>query len=117
MARTKREAALRELNPRKAAPIQHSVLEPQAELDIPRLVGLRIAELTVGSAGDVHLQSTEQVPVRDVESGSPEFERSLFAAAHRELLAHSNILTQLKRLPKAGNHCWDIPENTVRRLH
>src|SRR2546430_3611662 len=75
------------------------VTEPQAELDIPRLIRLRIAELAKGRAGQTRGQASQQMPIGKVKGRAAEFQGLSFPA-EMESLGDRQVFIQLRRLPE-----------------
>src|SRR5689334_14939938 len=74
-----------------------SVIEPEVELDVPRLVGLGVAELAEGRAGQSGGHTSQKVTIGQVESRPAEFQGLLFAA-EVEGLADCQVFVQLRGL-------------------
>src|SRR5947207_826811 len=92
------------------------VTEPQAELDIPRLVRLRIAELAEGSAGQTRGQASQQMPIGKVKGRGAEFQ-GLSLPAEMESFGNRQVFIQLRRLPKLCDGAGQVTVDHIRRLH
>ena len=95
-------------------PARSSIAEPKVEFDIPRLVRLRIAELSEGGAGKTGGQAPQQMAVGEIESRAAEFQCLLLSKM--EGLGDREVLIQLHGLPKLRDGGGEVTVNHIRRL-
>src|SRR5436305_14062047 len=93
-----------------------SVGEPQAELDVPRLVRLRIRELAEGRTRQPRRETSQEVPIREIERRAAELQVSPLAA-DREGFSDRQVLVQLGWLPQLRDGSREVAVDAVRWLH
>src|SRR6185369_7873825 len=86
------------------------------EFDVPRLIGLRIAELSEGGAGKTRSQAAQKMPVGKIEGGASEFQGLLFTP-DVEGFADRQVFVQLHGLAKLRDGRGEVTVNHVGRLN